>query len=48
MPLNQIERHPFIEEFNATIDPNVAYEGIIIGSFPIHAITNDIVVSMVK
>ena len=40
MPINQLERHPFIDDYNHFIDPQTEYSGLIIGSFPIWATTH--------
>lgn len=44
MPINELEQHPYLnyyQEAQYQSDKNY-YQGIIIGSFPIHAITNSI------
>lgn len=44
MPINELEQHPYLnyhEEFQSQTNKNY-YKGIIIGSFPIYAVTNSI------
>jgi len=44
MPINELEQHPYLnyhEEFKSQTNKNY-YKGIIIGSFPIYAVTNSI------
>ncbi|MFC6998087.1 hypothetical protein [Rufibacter roseus] len=47
MPINELERHPYLnylEDFNVV--PKPAYSGIIIGSFPIYACTDTLDINL--
>lgn len=40
MPINELERHPFIDYLDNEIEPKKKYSGLIIGSFPVYSCTD--------
>lgn len=42
MPLDVIERHPFLDYHESPAARQVAYKGLIIGSFPVFAVTDSV------
>jgi len=42
MPINELERHPFLNYLETEIERNRSYKGLIIGSYPIYSCTDTI------
>jgi len=42
MPLNELERHPFLKYMDTDIDQSSSYKGLIIGSFPVYSCTDTV------
>lgn len=42
MPINELERHPFLKYIDTEIEQSAIYKGLIIGSFPVYSCTDTI------
>ena len=42
MPINELERHPFLKYIDTEIDQSANYKGLIIGSFPVYSCTDTV------
>ena len=42
MPINELERHPFLNYHQLPQPSTIAYTGLVVGSFPIYAITDTV------
>lgn len=40
MPIDKIEKHPYLSYINHHLDADTKYSGLIVGSFPIYAVTD--------